>query len=63
MKAEDNTSFDKQIYYRLIALWVLKSQSDINQVVLMLPSVKYIFLKSWQLSSPVKGCKRIPIFL
>lgn len=40
----------------------IKSQSDINQVLLMLPSARYIFLKSWQISSTVKGWKRIPVF-
>lgn len=40
----------------------IRSQSDIGQVVLMLPSAKYIFLKSWQLSSASKGWKRISVF-
>lgn len=50
----------------LIKKWLtrqqLKSGNDINEVVLMLPSAKYIFLKSWQLSSSVKGWKRIMVF-
>ena len=50
----------------LIKKWLnrqqIKSQSDINQMVLILPGVRYIFLKSWQLSSAVKGWKRIPVF-
>lgn len=57
MKRVDTISFDKQIYYRL-GLWV----SDINQVVLMLPPTKYIFFKSWHLSSAVKGWKRATVF-
>ena len=39
-----------------------KSKTDMQQVVLILPSVRYIFLKSWQLSSAYKGIKRISIF-
>ncbi|MDB5199635.1 MAG: hypothetical protein JWO92_1598 [Chitinophagaceae bacterium] len=50
----------------LIKKWLsgqqIKSQSDINQVVLMLPSVRNIFLKSWQLSSSAKGLKRLSVF-
>ena len=99
MNREDTISFDEQIHYRLIALWVLcegvqvtlqiflrlllviltlcfllnpllsslikkwlsnqqiKSKSDINRMVFMLPSTKYIFLKSRQFSSATKGWK------
>lgn len=50
----------------LIKKWLsnqrIKSQSDISQVILMLPSTKYIFLKSWQISSSVKGWKRASTF-
>ena len=50
----------------LIKKWLhrqqIRSQSDIDQVVLMLPSTRYIFLKSWQLSSAAKGWKRISVF-
>ena len=50
----------------LIRKWLhrqqIRSQSDIDQVILMLPSAKYIFLKSWQLSSASKGWKRISVF-
>lgn len=50
----------------LIKKWLsnqqIKSRSDINQVVLMLPSTKYIFLKSWELSSVAKGWKRLYTF-
>jgi hypothetical protein len=50
----------------LIKKWLsrqkIKSQNDIIQVNLMLPSARYIFLKSWQLSSAVKGWKRIREF-
>ena len=50
----------------LIKKWLhhqhLKSQSDINQVTLMLPSTKYIFLRSWQISSSAKGLKRATTF-
>ncbi len=50
----------------LIKKWLsnqrIKSQSDISQVILMLPSTKYIFLKSWQLSSAAKGWKRASAF-
>lgn len=50
----------------LIKKWLgrqqIKSQSDIIQVNLLLPSVKYIFLKSWQFSSSIKGWKRISVF-
>ena len=50
----------------LIKKWLsnqrIKFQSDISQVILMLPSTKYIFLKSWQLSSAAKGWKRVSAF-
>ena len=50
----------------LIKKWLntqkIKSQSDIIQVNLMLPSARYIFLKSWELSSFLKGWKRIRFF-
>ena len=50
----------------LIKKWLIhkqiKSKSDINQVVLLLPSTKYIFLKSWELSSTNKGWKRVSAF-
>jgi hypothetical protein len=50
----------------LIKKWLshqrIKSQSDINLVMLLLPSTKYIFLKSWQLSSAAKGWKRASTF-
>ena len=50
----------------LIKKWLahqqIKSKSDINQVVLLLPSTKYIFLKSWELSSAAKGWKRATAF-
>ncbi len=50
----------------LIKKWLdmqkIKSQSDIVQVNLLLPSARYIFLKSWELSSFLKGWKRIMIF-
>lgn len=50
----------------LIKKWLnrqqAKSQADIDQVILMLPSAKYIFLKSWQLSAAEKGLKRISVF-
>jgi hypothetical protein len=50
----------------LIKKWLsrqkIKSKNDINQVILLLPSTKYIFLKSWTLSSSVKGWKRLLLF-
>ncbi len=50
----------------LVKKWLnrqqIKSQHDINQVVLILPSTRYIFLKSWELSSSVKGWKRLLVF-
>ena len=50
----------------LIKKWLahqqIKSKSDINQVVLLLPATKYIFLKSWELSSEAKGWKRAMAF-
>ena len=50
----------------LVEKWLgrqqIKAQSDINQVNLILPSVKTIFLKSWQLSSSIKGWKRLSVF-
>lgn len=46
--------------------WLLKkkrdSQSLIEGITLLLPSVKYIVNKSWQLSSSEKGWKRLPQF-
>jgi hypothetical protein len=39
-----------------------RSGSDINQVISLLPSTKYMFLKSWELSSSVKGWKRLSVF-
>lgn len=54
------------LFIFLIKKWLsrqqIKAANDINQVVLMLPSARYIFLRSWQLSSSVKGWKRIIIF-
>jgi len=35
-----------------------KSQKDIQQILLLLPAVKYIVQQSWQLSSSYKGIKR-----
>ncbi len=50
----------------LIKKWLsrqqIKSKNDINQVILLLPSTKYIFLKSWMLSSSAKGWKRLLVF-
>lgn len=50
----------------LIKKWLareqVKSVSDINQVALLLPSTKYIFLKSWELSAAAKGWKRLSVF-
>ena len=50
----------------LIKKWLnnqqVKSESDINQVVMLLPSTKYIFLKSWEISAMQKGWKRIGVF-
>lgn len=50
----------------LIKNWLnrqqIKSQSDINQIVLILPSARDIFLKSWELSSSAKGLKRLSVF-
>ncbi len=50
----------------LIKKWLsmqkIKSQSDIIQVNLMLPSARYIFLKSWELSSSARGLKRLSVF-
>lgn len=40
----------------------IKSQNDINQVILLLPFARYIFLKSWQLSAAQKGFKRLSVF-
>ena len=36
-----------------------KSQTDITQVMLVLPSTKYIIVRSWQLSAKRKGWKRL----
>ncbi len=36
-----------------------QSQSDINEVVMILPSARHIFVKSWQISGKEKGFKRI----
>ncbi|MDQ6756803.1 MAG: hypothetical protein M3004_07695, partial [Bacteroidota bacterium] len=50
----------------LIKKWLsaqkIKSQSDIVQVNLMLPSARHIFLKSWELSSSARGLKRLSVF-
>ena len=50
----------------LIKKWLtrqqVKSQSDINQIALILPSARDIFLKSWQLSSSAQGLKRLSVF-
>lgn len=50
----------------LIKKWLsrqqIRSRDDINQVVLILPSTRYIFLKSWELSSSEKGWKRLSVF-
>ena len=50
----------------LIKKWLAREQvrsvSDINQVALLLPSTKYIFLKSWELSAAAKGWKRLSVF-
>ncbi|HUS03780.1 MAG TPA: hypothetical protein VMY77_18700, partial [Chitinophagaceae bacterium] len=50
----------------LIKKWLTKqrvrSQSDINQIALILPSTRDIFLKSWELSSSAKGLKRLSLF-
>ena len=50
----------------LIKKWLanqkVKSQSDINQIALILPATRDIFLKSWQLSSSAKGLKRLSMF-
>lgn len=40
----------------------IKSGNDFNQVVLILPATRYIFSKSWELSSGEKGWKRIRVF-
>jgi uncharacterized membrane protein YhaH (DUF805 family) len=39
-----------------------RSGDDINEIVSLLPSTKYIFLKSWQLSAKEKGWRRMPVF-
>jgi hypothetical protein len=39
-----------------------RAGDDINEIVSLLPSTKYIFLKSWQLSAKEKGWKRMPVF-
>ena len=39
-----------------------KFNNDINNILIILPSTKYIFLKSWKFSSIAKGWKRIPFF-
>lgn len=43
--------------------WVKKKQqkmnSDIHEVILLLPSTKYLIQQSWKLSSAAKGVKRI----
>ncbi len=39
-----------------------KSKNEIQQVLLLLPSARYIFNKSWQLSSTQKGVKRLSVF-
>ena len=50
----------------LIKKWLarqqIRSSNDINQVALLLPSTKYIFLKSWELSAAAKGLKRLSVF-
>ena len=50
----------------LIKKWLVsrqkKAESDINTVVSLLPSSRYIFVKSWELSSSARGWKRIPLF-
>lgn len=46
--------------------WLVRQKAragdDINQVLLLLPSAKYMFIKSWELSSTVKGLKRLSMF-
>ena len=36
-----------------------KSQADIREVLLLLPSTQYIIRQSWQLSSGYKGFSRV----
>jgi len=40
----------------------LKSESDISQVMLLLPATKHIFVQSWNLSASLKGWKRLLFF-
>lgn len=40
----------------------VRSGNEINEVILLLPATKYIFQKSWELSSSVKGWKRLSVF-
>jgi hypothetical protein len=37
----------------------IKSESDINQITLMLPSVQNLLMKSWELSAKEKGVSRL----
>ena len=50
----------------LVKKWLnrrrLDANNDILQVTRMLPSAKYIFSKSWQLSAGEKGWRRLPVF-
>jgi hypothetical protein len=54
----------------LLTVWIKKrlehqkekSQSDINRIMLLLPSTESIFKKSWDISSSKKGFKRLGLF-
>ena len=39
-----------------------KSRSDVNRILLLLPSTENIFRKSWALSASMKGTKRLSLF-
>lgn len=55
--------FISPILIRVMKKWLLnqqqKSAADIQQVILLLPSTKYILTKSWELSATKKGLKRL----
>jgi hypothetical protein len=55
--------FISPLLIKAMRRWLLnqkqKAAADIQQVVLLLPSTKYILTKSWELSATKKGLKRL----
>ncbi len=55
--------FISPIVLKAIKNWLVnqqnKSANDINQIMLLLPSTKYVLSKSWELSATKSGWQRI----